>query len=40
MSTVPSKPAADGVANPARADKPLEFLSFPLGAEEYGIDIQ
>ena len=40
MSTVQSKPAADGVANPARADKPLEFLSFTLGAEEYGIDIQ
>src|SRR5689334_25379630 len=40
MSTVQSKPVADGVANPARADKALEFLSFTLGDEEYGIDIQ
>ena len=34
-----SKPA--DIAVPSRAaDKPLEFLSFTLGDEEYGIDIQ
>jgi purine-binding chemotaxis protein CheW len=40
MTSVQSKHAADGAAGMARADKPLEFLSFTLGDEEYGIDIQ
>jgi purine-binding chemotaxis protein CheW len=34
-----SKPA-DTAASSRAADKPLEFLSFTLGDEEYGIDIQ
>ena len=40
MTAIQSKHAADGAVSPARADKPLEFLSFTLGHEEYGIDIQ
>ena len=32
--------ASEAAASTARADKPLEFLSFTLGDEEYGIDIQ
>ena len=40
-TTDASKQAAEGGANPAmRTGKPLEFLSFTLGHEEYGIDIQ
>ena len=38
-STPTSKPADMAGASRA-ADKPLEFLSFTLGDEEYGIDIQ
>ncbi|MBT2337260.1 chemotaxis protein CheW [Variovorax paradoxus] len=41
MSAIPSKPSADGhSAVPSRPARPLEFLSFTLGQEEYGIDIQ
>ncbi|MDM0021328.1 chemotaxis protein CheW [Variovorax saccharolyticus] len=32
--------ASEAAAPSARAGKPLEFLSFTLGEEEYGIDIQ
>ena len=38
-STPTSKPA-DMAGAIRAADKPLEFLSFTLGDEEYGIDIQ
>ena len=41
MSATPTKQAADTRnAAPSRSGRPLEFLSFTLGQEEYGIDIQ
>ena len=36
----PSPSAASGMLPGASAGKPLEFLAFTLGQEEYGIDIQ
>jgi len=40
-TTNSQEPAAPGqFAASSQAHKPLEFLSFTLGAEEYGIDIQ
>jgi purine-binding chemotaxis protein CheW len=41
-TTDPSKQAAAGAAalSSTAAGRPLEFLSFTLGEEEYGIDIQ
>ncbi|WP_431110801.1 chemotaxis protein CheW [Variovorax paradoxus] len=41
MTATPTKQTADirNAATP-RAGRPLEFLSFTLGQEEYGIDIQ
>jgi purine-binding chemotaxis protein CheW len=40
-ATNPLKQTTDGAATPpVRTGKPLEFLSFTLGQEEYGIDIQ
>ena len=35
-----TNPHAEPGSSGPRADKPLEFLSFTLGEEEYGIDIQ
>ncbi|MCR8956891.1 chemotaxis protein CheW [Variovorax sp. CCNWLW225] len=41
MSATPTQQTADiRNAAPSRAGRPLEFLSFTLGQEEYGIDIQ
>jgi len=36
----PAPSAAAGMPSGASAGKPLEFLAFTLGQEEYGIDIQ
>ncbi|QGW83964.1 chemotaxis protein CheW [Variovorax paradoxus] len=41
MSATPTQQTADTRnAAPSRPGRPLEFLSFTLGQEEYGIDIQ
>ena len=41
MSATPSTPTADSrSAVASRPGRPSEFLSFTLGSEEYGIDIQ
>jgi purine-binding chemotaxis protein CheW len=39
MSATPTQQNAD-TRNTSRSGRPLEFLSFTLGQEEYGIDIQ
>jgi purine-binding chemotaxis protein CheW len=39
MSATPTQQTAD-TRNASRPGRPLEFLSFTLGQEEYGIDIQ